>query len=226
MHLKLPVFHSWDLVVKQFKSTAPRSLQSISQNANEHWAFMDSEDAFTQSAKQGFPIALAFAFVILLIASRNIIIALSAIASIAIALVSVLYVIVTRDWRLGIAESICLIIILGLSVDYTVHLANEFVYSQHRHRKYKMKQAYRSIGVSIFSGAVATFGAGAFLYGAELMLYQKFAVIICCTVVISFIVSTIFFGAMMHIFGPMRSCGDILYFCTDKETAEDEEYRI
>lgn len=129
MHLKLPIFHSWDLVVKQFKSTAPRSMQSISQNANEHWAFMDSENAFTQSAKQGLPIALAFAFVVLLIASRNIIIALSAISSIAITILSVLYVIVTRDWRLGIAESICLIIILGLSVDYTVHLANEFIYS-------------------------------------------------------------------------------------------------
>jgi predicted RND superfamily exporter protein len=162
----------------------------------------------------------------LLVASRNIIIALSAISSVAIAIVSVLYVIVTRDWRLGIAESICLIIILGLSVDYTVHLANEFIHSQHRHRKYKMKQAYKNIGVSIFGGALATFGAGALLYGAELLLYQKFAIIICCTVVISFIVSTIFFGAMMHIFGPMRSCGDILYFCIDKETAEDEDYRI
>ena len=129
MHLKLPIFHSWDLVVKQFKSTAPRSMQSISQNANEHWAFMDSENAFTQSAKQGLPIALAFAFVVLLIASRNIIIAFSAISSIAITILSVLYVIVTRDWRLGIAESICLIIILGLSIDYTVHLANEFIYS-------------------------------------------------------------------------------------------------
>lgn len=148
------------------------------------------------------------------------------ISSIAIAIVSVLYVIVTRNWRLGISESICLIIILGLSIDYTVHLGNEFVYSQHRHRKYKMKQAYKNIGVSIFGGAVATFGAGAFLYGAELMLYEKFAIIICSTIVISFIVSMIFFGAMMHIFGPMRGCGDVLYFCTDRESAEDEEYKI
>jgi len=226
MHLKLPIFHSWDLVVRQFKSTAPRSMQSISQNANEHWAFMDSENAFTKSAKQGLPIALAFAFVVLLIASRNIIVALAAISSIAITILSVIYVIVTRDWRLGIAESICLIIILGLSIDYTVHLANEFIYSQHRHRKYKMKQAYKNIGVSIFGGAIVTFGAGAFLYGAELMLYQKFAIIICCTVVISFFVSTIFFGALMHILGPMRNCGDVLYFCTEKESPEDEEYRI
>lgn len=105
MHLKLPIFHSWDLVVKQFKSTAPRSMQSISQNANEHWAFMDSENAFTQSAKQGLPIALAFAFVVLLIASRNIIIALSVISSIAIALISVLYVIVTRDWPLELPRA-------------------------------------------------------------------------------------------------------------------------
>ena len=88
-----------------------------------------------------------------------------------------------------------------------------------------MKQAYKNIGVSIFGGAVVTFGAGAFLYGAKLMLYKKFAIIICCTVLISFIVSTFFFGALMHIMGPMRSCGDLLYFCADKET-EDEEYRI
>ena len=44
-----------------------------------------------------------------------------------------------------------------------------------------------------------------------------------CASAISFLVSTILFGSCLHICGPMKGCGDILYACRDKSTDEEDE---
>jgi len=58
------------------------------------------------------------------------------------------------------------------------------------------------MGISILSGCFTTLGSGAFLFGGELILFYKFAVIITMTVVISYIVAIFLFGSIMHTFGP------------------------
>jgi multidrug efflux pump subunit AcrB len=58
------------------------------------------------------------------------------------------------------------------------------------------------MGVSITSGAVTTFGSGAFLFGGFLILFQKFALLITSTIAISYFIAMVFFGAMSHCFGP------------------------
>jgi len=58
------------------------------------------------------------------------------------------------------------------------------------------------MGVSILSGTITTFCAGAALFGGMLNTFQKFAVIITSTVGISFLTSMLFFGALLHLMGP------------------------
>ena len=72
------------------------------------------------------------------------------------------------------------------------------------------------MGVSITSGAITTFGSGAFLYGGFLILFQKFAVLITSTIIISYCVAMLFFGAMSHCFGPES------FEKVEKKPAEDK----
>lgn len=58
------------------------------------------------------------------------------------------------------------------------------------------------MGVSILSGSITTFGAGAFLLGGNLLLFKKFGILITSTIAISFFVAMLFFGAIVHITGP------------------------
>jgi len=132
---------------------------------------MQSEVAFMDSAKQGSLIALIFCFIILLASTQNIILALATVFSVSVVIVSVVAIIVFRGWEYGISESISTVIIIGLSVDYCVHLATDFSHSPFPHRKYKMKQAYQNMGVSILSGTVTTLGAGVFLFGGKITLF-------------------------------------------------------
>jgi len=76
------------------------------------------------------------------------------------------------------------------------------------------------MGISILSGTITTFGCGAFLYGGQLMLFKKFSIIICSTILLSYLVSMLLFGALMHILGPEAGCGDLFYTCRDDDQDE------
>lgn len=100
------------------------------------------------------------------------------------------------------SESICIVILIGFSVDYVVHLAADYNHSSKKEKGDRMRQAYREMGVSIMSGSITTFGSGAMLFGGTIITFQKFAVLITSTIVFSFFTSMLFFGALCHVCGP------------------------
>lgn len=115
-----------------------------------------------------------------------------------------------KGWQLGVSESISVVILIGFSVDYVIHLSADYMHSSFESRHDKMQQAYSEMGVSIMSGSITTFGSGAFLFFGNILTFQKFAVLITSTISISFLIAMLFFGALCHIMGPMHGKGD---FC-------------
>ena len=154
-------------------------------------------------------IATIFAFIILLIATGNILQAFISLVCVAVVIVSVLCIMQLQGWEIGISESISMVILIGFSVDYVVHLSGDYMHSAHQSRNDKIQQAYMEMGVSILSGSITTFGSGVFLFGGKIILFNKFAVLVTCTITFSFFVAMLLFGAIMHIFGPENGFGDI-----------------
>lgn len=115
---------------------------------------------------------------------------------------SVVAIMVMKGWQMGVSESISVVILIGFSVDYVIHLSADYIHSSFEKREDKMRQAYQEMGVSILGGSITTFGSGAFLFGGNIVTFQKFAVLITSTISISFLVSMLFFGALLQIMGP------------------------
>ena len=70
-------------------------------------------------------------------------------------------------WSLGIGESIAAVILIGLSVDYCVHLANAYVEAPLvcDTRELRTQHALMTMGISITASAITTiirYGLGAF----------------------------------------------------------------
>mgnify|MGYP000290954125 CR=1 FL=1 len=84
---------------------------------------------------------------------------------VAVVIVSVLAIEYALGWEIGVSESLAMVILIGFSVDYVVHLSVDYVHSRHVSRHDKMQQAYEEMGISILSGCLTTFGSGAFLFG-------------------------------------------------------------
>jgi protein dispatched 1 len=132
---------------------------------------MPSERAFVSSAIQGIIIAMAFAYIVLLIATRNIIQASLSLLCVIFIVVSVVAIMHMQGWQLGVSESISVVILIGFSVDYVIHLSADYMHSSFESRHDKMKQAFSEMGVSILSGTITTFGSGAFLFGGNIITF-------------------------------------------------------
>ena len=76
--------------------------------------------------------SVALASIILLFATMNIIVSFFAILSVSFICASVVMVMVLKEWEMGASESIAMVIIIGFSVDYVVHLAAHYVHSNEK----------------------------------------------------------------------------------------------
>jgi len=219
--VKQPAFNSFQGYINKWKKTAPAGLKSFAQT-NGIWPWMPTEEAFVSNARNGIISSICFAFVILLIATRNVLQSVIAIVSVIMIVISVVACMHWREMQLGVSESIAIVILIGFSVDYVVHFSHAYIHSDFVSRNDKMKQSYREMGVSILSGCITTFGCGAFLFGGTFTFFYKFAFIISVTVFTSIIVAVFVFGAMCHTFGPQEGFCDInLNKCKKEKAAEN-----
>lgn len=81
---------------------------------------------------------MLFAFFILLMATRSPLLSSMSIFCIGLVVTSVVSIMVMLNWELGISESIGTVIAIGLSVDYVVHLAADYIHSKKMNRDEKM----------------------------------------------------------------------------------------
>jgi len=100
---------------------------------------MPTEQAFVNNARNGIISSIGLAFVILLVATRNVLQSVISIFSVIIIVISVIACMHWRDMQLGVSESIGIVILIGFSVDYVVHFSHAYIHSDHVSRNDKMK---------------------------------------------------------------------------------------
>ena len=119
------------------------------------------------------------AFAVLLVSTMDLVVGLLSTVCIAGIVTTVMGVGVhgIMGWSLGIGESIAAVILIGLSVDYCVHLANARRRSAgtSRHARETKQHALMIMGISITASAVTTIISGSMLWMCILSFFGKFA---------------------------------------------------
>merc|ERR1711904_754343 len=170
--------------------------------ANSMWVWMHTQTVFVSSAITGIMTGTILAFVVVLLATQQILVAFASMFTIVGILASVLGAMVALGWELGTIESICLTILAGFSVDYVVHLAHSFVQAEKKDRLDKVRSALDEIGVSVLGGMLTSASAAVALMICQLQFFHKFGVFLMLTVSISWIWANVAFMASMALFGP------------------------
>merc|ERR1711871_1862197 len=123
------------------------------------FTWMFTQKGLVQNVFSGLAICFPAAFIVLLLATHNLYLALCAITTVAGIVGCVLGVCkFYYDWGLGVAESIAAVIVIGFSVDFTVHLAHMYVESESETRGERMADSARTMGVTVTMGAMTTMG--------------------------------------------------------------------
>lgn len=197
----------------QESAKAPESVGSILQTAGFDWVFFALEKALVDGLFTGFAICFPVAFVVLLCATGNIIVSLVAIVTIVLIVMGVLgWCWIVEGWYLGISESIAGIIVIGLAVDYVIHLGHMYLEVGHlgyENRADRWAMALRNMGSTVLAGAVTTFMAGLSMRFCQMTFFTQMSTLISITIAYSLIYTLFFFMCVLRIAGPEHRFGDV-----------------
>lgn len=154
--------------------------------------------------------SLGLAIALLTLMTTNWIVGLMAGGTIACITVGVVGFIPMVGWKLGVLESLNLTLVVGLAVDYVVHLADGYVRSPFHTRQEKIRDALGSVGISILSGATTTLGASVFMLAAKIVFFFQFGIFMFVTIGLSILYALFFFTTLLALAGPNGKTGSIL----------------
>jgi hypothetical protein len=129
--LKNPIKELWDDQVEKFNNISSPGINRVKQTAGLDWCLMMTEIKFVETMYQGLTISIVFAFLALLCATSNIIMAFYASLTIGMIIINVMAIIPYMGWQTGSSESVGVVICVGFAVDYVVHLASHYTHSKH-----------------------------------------------------------------------------------------------
>lgn len=150
------------------------------------------------------------ALVVLIIATTNVFVGILATFTIAMITCGVLATIALFGWKLGVLESLNMTLVVGLSVDYVVHLAEGYVELEGGNRLLRTKHALGHVGISVVSGACSTLGASVFMLASKIIFFMQFGIFMFCTIGLSTLYSLLFFTTVLALVGPQDDFGSIL----------------
>ena len=180
----------------------------------DHWSWMATMATLFRSCAEGIGVSLALAAIVLLIANSNWITMLLAMTSIVGIMCASFGGMAAMGWQISILEAICLIIAVGMAVDYTVHLMHAYNDSPNASSFAKARDALTEVGVSVVGGAFTTMLAAAPLFTAEMLFFQRFGVFTMMMTILSLCYSVLFLMPFTMVSGPEsqvdgRMTGDI-----------------
>jgi len=207
-----------DFVAKR-RELAPEGMKTMFQTDTLvpalGWTWMLIEDALVSNLMTGFAICFPVAFVVLMAATGNVIVASYAILAIAFIVGGVLGAArLYAGWDLGVAESIAGVIVIGFSVDYTVHLGHIYKdATMHASKELKTQHALTVMGTTVIGGGMTTLSAGLILYLCTLTFFTKMASLLVWTIILSIVYSLFFFTSLCAVFGPTGEFGSVYTLC-------------
>jgi len=183
---------------EELDDTMERVCQSktIMTDLNQNFILMNNQRIYRRNALGGSIFGVLVAFVILFLSTRKLHVSLFACLSILGVLIGVVGSITIFGWTLGTIEAILIAILAGFSVDYVIHLAHAYVHSEGNTDE-RIIEAYSTMGISVFSGALTSVVASIPLFFCTLTFFAKFGTFLCLTIVLSWIFANFGFMSLL-----------------------------
>ena len=206
------LYDKWEKQMKSYNQGSFRGIDKAYQTGGYSWAWLVTQRELVRGAIRGIFISMVFSFIVILASTLNIVSAAYSILCIACIIISVVGTIQMLGWSIGVAEAVAVVIIVGFSVDYVVHLANHYVESVYIDRYRRMKDALTGIGISIFSGAITTIASSIFLFLATIKFFESFAILVLATILFSLLFSLVLFSSINFWIGPSGNFGNAKHY--------------
>ena len=215
MRVKKPVYELTEKMIGEINKINDKNLGDSFQDAGITWVWFDIERNLINSMFTGLAICFPISFLVLLFATRNWYLSFVSIISIGFVVGNVLgFCKFYMNWHLGIAETVAAVIVIGFSIDYTVHIGHMYQEADDfdiKNREGRTLYALERMGSTVVAGAITTAGSALFMLGCQMTFFYKMALLISITILYSLIYSLIFLISFMILLGPEDKFGMIKY---------------
>ena len=171
------------------------------------WVLLDTEYELNKSAWVGLTSSLVCAFVVVLVASKSFRLAVLATLSVGAVASSFVAFLVQNNLKMGVSESVCVTVLVGLSLDYVLHVAGSYKQAPSSYksdRRKRSKWALKTTGGSVFMGASTTLAAASFLvWRCDGDFFQTFGKFVLWTTGVSGVFAVTVFPASVALWGPV-----------------------
>ena len=170
------------------------------------WALLDTEAELMTNAWSALGASLFCAFFVVLVAARSATLAFLATFSVGAVAASFVAFLVINGWRMGVAESTCVATLVGLSLDYVLHVAGAYAEAPEEFKSNKRRRAFwatTATGKSVFAGASTTVAAASFLlFKCDASFFKTFGAFVLWTATVSSVFASVVFPATCALWGP------------------------
>jgi len=181
-----------------------------------NWMFIT--EALVSNTIQSLILALIFCWIITTTMTWNVLLGIFGVGSVLMTVCMSVAFICLMGWTLGIIEAIVLIVIVGISVDYAVHIVHAYNHAYEAPdktpaevREAKSHTAVGSMGISLLSGMATSVGAAIFLWFCQVSFFRKFGQFLMITLILSLIVTLFFLIPLLIGLGPRHHSAGWLF---------------
>ena len=179
--------------------------------ASHVYEAMRVEELLVSAGLRGASIALCTACVAMLLVLANWLVALVAIVHVGAVCVCSIATFVWMGWPLGFIEALCIIVVIGFSVDFIAHVGIAFATSQAAGRYERTAQALGELGISVLSGATSTTIIAAFMTQCEMVPFRKVGIFMLVAISFSTGFALLVLPTVLAVVGPSGSTGKLSY---------------
>eukprot|EP01029_Cantina_marsupialis_P020747 TRINITY_DN4887_c0_g2_i1.p1 TRINITY_DN4887_c0_g2~~TRINITY_DN4887_c0_g2_i1.p1 ORF type:complete len:1566 (-),score=382.43 TRINITY_DN4887_c0_g2_i1:596-5293(-) len=199
-----PVLQQWDRLVDELNNDSPKD-SGYAVHSSSLWVRIMLEKEAIAGSITAWGISNMCAFISIALFTRNIVIAIYAMATIICIIACLLgFMVWIMGWKFGVIEALSLTIFVGASVDYCLHLSHNYNESKCNTRFQRMRAALRTTGSSIFSAALTTIGASIILLACTIVIFVQFGYIIAANTILSLFFGLVVLPSMLLYIGPIK----------------------
>lgn len=169
------------------------------------WPQMVTEEAMVTAAWTGALLSLGVACVTLLAFTLSFALTALCAAAIASIVVITMGMMPILGWEFGFLEAMCMVFVVGFSVDFVAHCAVAYQESAHKSRRAKATVAVATVGISVFWGMLTTCAAAFFLLFCVMVPFSKMGIFLIWNQLVSFTFAVFPFLAALMVLGPRGS---------------------
>jgi len=210
-------FDAWESYITAALATAPAGLKA-GFHSGEAWHWMDTVEQMEAGAYGAAGITVLVSGLIIFLGTGNLAITFYSLVVIACILGSVVACVVGLGWTLGFLEGICFTILIGLSVDFVIHIGvayHEIAEELNRDgseaatRTDCTRESVAQLGFPIISAAFTTLISAIILFFAQITFFNKFGLIVMLSMVIAVSVTFMLYVPLLDALGPNGHQGDV-----------------